>query len=582
MQHAGILQKLMNFVTNCLILTDPQGEIVLTNSTWKGTLQKDVQSTAGVNLVNLFPDELKVSRSRLFQQAISSGEIVTFEDEDHGRVWTNSIYPMQEDGQLIYVLFYSKDITELKHTEEALLIKNRALDFCINAISIADLTGKITYVNRALLVMWGYAEDKDILGKYASSFWEDKHKIKEIADALNKRGGWIGEMVSFKKDGTPINVEISASMITDNAGKPIRIMASFLDISERIKSRDDLNEMENIFNLFLEHSPFYVFFKDENIRSIKLSRNFEKMLGLPINELLGKSMDEIFPSALAKSMIADDMRIIAEGRIVEVEEELSGKTYSTIKFPIIRKGKPSFLAGFTSDITERKQAEILLDEQSKLLRKLSSRLAEVEETERIRIARELHDQIGQNLTALGINLNILKAQVSATANDETCQRFNDSLEMIEQTTACTRDLMSDLRPPVIDDYGLMASIKFYAERFSGRTGIEFNLHGAEILPRPSSLTEITVFRIVQEACNNISKHAQAKHVDIIGEANENVLRITIIDDGVGFAAAQVNKDSEEYGWGLLIMAERAVSIGGSFAIESKPGQGTKVIVEVPR
>jgi len=134
------------------------------------------------------------------------------------------------------------------------------------------------------------------------------------------------------------------------------------------RSEDALLESEDIFSQFMKRSPVYVFFKDENIRAIRLSANYEKMLGRPLNELLGKNMEDLFPSDLSKSMVADDMRVLKEGKPIEIEEELNGRFYSTIKFPIHREGKPDYLAGFTVDITERKQAEEKIREAEKKFR----------------------------------------------------------------------------------------------------------------------------------------------------------------------------------------------------------------------
>ncbi len=127
--------------------------------------------------------------------------------------------------------------------------------------------------------------------------------------------------------------------------------------NEQKRMVEVLQEREEIFHLFMEHSPVYIFFKDEKIRSLYLSRNYEKMLGMPLDHLIGKTMDDLFPSDLAKSMIADDQAIFREGNAKYIEETFNGRFYETIKFPIRIKGRPSYLAGFTLDITDRKQAE---------------------------------------------------------------------------------------------------------------------------------------------------------------------------------------------------------------------------------
>ncbi len=141
-------------------------------------------------------------------------------------------------------------------------------------------------------------------------------------------------------------------------------------VAELEKSENDyklaeqgLLEREEMFRLFMEHSPIYVFFKDEQIRSMQLSKNYEKMLRRPLHELIGKTMSDLFPSELAESMVKDDLRILNEGKPIEVEEELNGRFYTTTKFPIIRQGKSPRLAGFTMDITEAKLAEKALREQ---------------------------------------------------------------------------------------------------------------------------------------------------------------------------------------------------------------------------
>lgn len=144
------------------------------------------------------------------------------------------------------------------------------------------------------------------------------------------------------------------------------------DMVENKKIENELKESEAIFSAFMENSPIYVFFKDKNIRSKQLSRNYEKMLGKPLDELINKSMDDLFPSELSKNMIKDDQRILNEGKTVVVDEELGGRFYTTIKFPIILDEKPEFLAGFTIDITDRVISEKKLAESEEMYRLISS------------------------------------------------------------------------------------------------------------------------------------------------------------------------------------------------------------------
>lgn len=144
------------------------------------------------------------------------------------------------------------------------------------------------------------------------------------------------------------------------------------DMVENKKIENQLRESEAIFNAFMENSPIYVFFKDKDIRAKQLSRNYEQMLGKPLDQLLNKSMDDLFPSDLSKSMIKDDQKILTEGQPVVVDEELDGKFFTTIKFPIFLDDKPEYLAGFTIDITDRVLSERKLAESEEMYRLISS------------------------------------------------------------------------------------------------------------------------------------------------------------------------------------------------------------------
>ncbi len=221
----------------------------------------------------------------------------------------------------------------------------------------------------------------------------------------------------------------------------------------------------------------------------------------------------------------------------------------------------------------------MISERRAEVRALAARLAEAEEDERKRLARELHDQVGQNLTALGINLNILRGQVGATVGPEIQSRLEDSFRLVDQTTERIRDVMGELRPPVLDDYGLVAALRWYAEDFSARTQIVAEVQGEEPVPRLKPLAEIALFRIAQEALTNVAKHAAVTRVRVGVDTAGTVVRLVIADDGVGFDPSHQNGRMR---WGLMTMSERATAVGGHCAIDSQPGKGTWVVVEVPR
>ena len=144
----------------------------------------------------------------------------------------------------------------------------------------------------------------------------------------------------------------------DEDNQIVGYVGTITDITERKMIEDALRESENIFNQFLLHSPIYIYFKDHNGRPLRLSKNFEQLVGMPIEEQLGKTMYELFPTDLAKKMIEDDLKVLHEGKLIEVEELYNGRHFTTIKFPIHHEGKALFLAGYTIDITERKKNEM--------------------------------------------------------------------------------------------------------------------------------------------------------------------------------------------------------------------------------
>lgn len=213
---------------------------------------------------------------------------------------------------------------------------------------------------------------------------------------------------------------------------------------------------------------------------------------------------------------------------------------------------------------------------------LSRRLVEAEEAERRRIAGELHDRVGQNLSALNINLDIVLGALGEDAPMDVRVRLRDSLALVDGTLQAIENVMAELRPPLLEEYGLGAALGWYAEEFCRRTGIEVDFRD-DARERNRELRReaaVALLRIAQEALSNVAKHAGARRVGIALSVADGAMSVEISDDGAGFDAQAAQARSSR--WGMTTMRERAEAVGGRLHLRSAPGAGTTVEVLVPR
>jgi signal transduction histidine kinase len=216
------------------------------------------------------------------------------------------------------------------------------------------------------------------------------------------------------------------------------------------------------------------------------------------------------------------------------------------------------------------------------LREFARRLVEAVERERQRIAQELHDGIGQNLIALGMILESLGDPLTDKRTGMTDRRLVDARTILSELKQTIRQLIADFRPAVLDDFGILAAIQSFAETFSKRTGLNISVQADEGMSRLPGLSEISLYRIVQEALTNVAKHARAENVFISVHQKGPKLLLEISDDGVGFELNQVHGTRQKEAWGLLNMRERTEAIGGTLQFESVKGKGTRVLLEIGR
>ena len=235
-----------------------------------------------------------------------------------------------------------------------------------------------------------------------------------------------------------------------------------------------------------------------------------------------------------------------------------------------------------SSQVERDRLFEAISQQREQLRSLNQKLDEVQEDERKQLARELHDEMGQALTAISINLATIAQDLPPDCVEGLLERLNELKMLADQTLEQIRELSFNLRPAMLDDLGLVPTLRWYIKRYEKRVNISVTLEVSGLKERLSADIETALYRIFQEALTNVTRHAQATHIHLVIRHRKSIMIAQIRDDGCGFDLRQVlNHEAPKYGTGLLGMRERTVLLGGTFKIQSEPGAGTQVSIEIP-
>jgi len=498
------------------------------------------------------------------------------------------------DGNPEVMVGTVQDITEHKQAQEIIRESEEKLRILFNnvgvGITVVGVEGNIMDANDTVLKMKGYNRE-DVIGHFGLDFVAEKDRARATQDMMDflmtqEERTPMREYTLLAKDGSEIPCEANSTLLHDSSGNLVGFISVERDITERKQAEDKLQESEETLRSVITSMDDLVF-------TIDIDGKFQGFyqpdrtdeLYMPPEQFLGRHYKDVLPPHITKELQHAIKNIMKSGGIEQFDYwiELKGKIFWYNVSLSSMKDSSDEIVGFTSvtrNITKRKQAEVELQYYSERIRAMAKQLSEVEESQRQLTARELHDNIGQNLTALGINLSMLKMKLEEARMEEEQNILNDSQLLIEQTTESIRDVMANLRPPVLEDYGILSTLKWYGERFSSRTGIALTVQGEEPDPRLNADIEITLFRIYQEALTNISKHAKASNVIVSFNREDGRQRLVIADDGIGFDISELSKYTKQSSWGLLTMSERAHSINSSFLIDSKPGTGTRVIIEI--
>ncbi|HRO71155.1 MAG TPA: PAS domain-containing sensor histidine kinase, partial [Chitinophagaceae bacterium] len=272
------------------------------------------------------------------------------------------------------------------------------------------------------------------------------------------------------------------------------------------------------------------------------------------------------------------------GQLINRPTEITALHRSGREFPIelsivpVKNGKEEFFCAFIRDITDRKKAQEKLSRSYEEIRRLASHLQDVREEERLIIAREIHDQLGQQLTIMKMDISWLKKRLDLPDNELASEKIESLHSNIDDTIKTVRKIAADLRPGLLDDLGLGPAIEWHINEFEKRTGIEVEYEGLNEEIELSMAFKTGLFRIVQEALTNIAKYARARHVKVRLLREDEQLSLMVRDNGIGFDKEKVYAKKT---YGIVGMRERTAMMGGKYQLETTPGMGTTILVQVP-
>ncbi|MCB0208784.1 MAG: PAS domain S-box protein [Anaerolineae bacterium] len=591
----------------------PDGTLTFVNSAYCRYFDKSPNELLGQSFLSFTPKE---ERNRITehlaslnaQRPVANIEYKSISSAGETR-WQRRTDRLifNENNQIAEIQSVGRDITDRKLVELALVEERNLLRTLIDSlpdvIYVKNIESQFIIANRSVARMVGAELGDDLVNKtdfdffpkkLASSYYGDDQVVVQTGYPLLSK-----EEPAISPLGDKRWLSTTKIPLRDQTGEIVGLVGIGRDITQHKQLEEALYQKTAELEAIFKTIPDAVLFTNTDRQIMKINPTFTTLFGYRIEDVFGRKSQIIYANP-------EDYEKEGHTRFYpDADEDLEpyeimyrrgdGAVFVSESVGALVMDHGGRLLGYLSimrDITERKQTELekaqlfeAVSHQREQLRALTGRLAEAQEAERKALARELHDQVGQNLTALDLNLNIIYSRFINTGFDAqkvVFERLNDSLGLVNQTAERIRNVMVNLRPPLLDDYGLMAALRWYGEQFTSRAGFSVVVQGEEPDPRLQGPLEDTLFRITQEALTNVAKHSHAQQVTVHIETDNEFIRLQISDDGDGFDLGKWSDVKRRKNWGLITMIERAEAMGGYCQIESQHGQGTQVLVELPK
>lgn len=520
-------------------------------------------------------------------QHLKDKEIIVheFPMRDKNKNWRwfyckESVFLRNKEGATKQIFGITSDITERKKTELAMKEseeKYRTLvEQASDAIFITDFTGKIISVNKSACKLAQYPEDALLrMTIYDFAIMEDIQKNPFHFDELKEGKTVTTQRIMKRANDEILHVEITGKLLSDG-----RLLIFVRDISERIKAQNEIIKEKNLSDSIINSLPVVFFLYSKAGKYLRWNLNFEKASGYNKEEISNMQPADFFAEehkALLNSVVANIFtygKLNAEANIVTKNNEVIPYYFTCTA--IEYQDEPCVI-GVGVDFSEKIKAQEEITQTAAKLRQLTAHLQDIREGERKRIGREIHDELGQQLTAIKMDI----AWIDKKIPDETTflkSKLKNVITLLDGSNKSIRRILSELRPSILENHGLSDALHSLSKQFTENTGTVSNLSISGIETNLSEHLVICIFRVYQEALTNISKYAQASKVEASLNIIGDTITVFIEDNGKGFNIATVQNNKS---FGLLGMKERVLSLGGKFELISSPGNGTIIKISLP-
>ena len=534
-----------------------------------------------------FADPVDTETVLAAHRAALRGESASYETHFRGRTFSARVQPLVDgSGVVTGVVGFAFDVTDWRRTETALRESEARLRTIIETepecVKLVDDQGLLLDMNPAGLAMIEADSIDTIRGRPIIDVVAPEHRAA-FTD-LHRRV-FAGQAVALEFEviglkGKRSWLSTHAVPLRDGTGKIQAALGITRDISRRRIAERALVESEERFcKAFYANALPLLITRLSDGMVLDANEAFTKLVNRPRDEILGETTVAlgVIDAAQRASVIE---RLREQGVVNDIELEVhprdSEPRAGLLSLVRLELGGQQCTLGTYRDVTEAKRAEAQLHASRAALRSLATRQQDIREDERTRIAREIHDSLGQAMTALKLQL-VAAQDAAATEAPSLSARLAETALMVDDLVKSVRRIATELRPPILDQLGLPAAVEWLAQDFSRRTGLRCK---TAILPTDEAINSelaTALFRIVQEALTNVLRHAGATRVDIELGLKSGCVMLEIDDDGSGITEAGMGPGS----LGILGMRERAAALGGVLEVAPRSNGGTRVAAWFP-